>query len=110
MTDLTRLSRADRLRLMKFVAVAVWSDLEVGRSEKSFLLGLALRLGVPDDEIEQIEEWLERPPPPEEVDPALVPAEHRALFLEAVRGAMSADHELDPPERETLRLLEELLG
>jgi hypothetical protein len=82
----------------------------VSRPEKSFLLSLALKLRLPEDEVEHLADWLERPPPPEEVDPALIPPEHRALFLEAVRQAMAADHGLDAPERETFRLLEELLG
>lgn len=110
MKDLGKLTRGERLRLLKFVAAALWADLEMSRPEKSFLLSLALKLRLPEDEVEHLADWLERPPPPEEVDPALIPPEHRALFLEAVRQGMTADHRLDAPERETFRLLEELLG
>jgi uncharacterized tellurite resistance protein B-like protein len=110
MKDLSRLTRSERLQLLKFVAAAVWADLEVNRPEKSYLLSLALKLRIPDDEVDHLADWLERPPPPEEVDPARIPMEHRALFLEAVREAMAADHILDAPERETFRLLEDLLA
>ena len=110
MKDLGGLTRGERLQLLKFVAAAMWADLEVSRPEKSYLLSLALKLRIPDDEVDNLADWLERPPPPEEVDPALIPPEHRALFLEAVRQAMTADHGLDAPERETFRLLEDLLA
>lgn len=110
MKDLSGLMRNERLQLLKFVAAAMWADLEVNRREKSYLLSLALKLRIPDDEVDHLADWLERPPPPEEVDPARIPPEHRALFLEAVREAMVADHGLDAPERETFRLLEDLLA
>jgi hypothetical protein len=109
MNELGTLTRSERLQLLKFVAAALWADLEVNRREKSYLLSLALKLRIPDDEVEHLADWLERPPPPEEVDPARIPPEHRSLFLAAVREALASDHVLDAPERETLRLLEELL-
>jgi uncharacterized membrane protein YebE (DUF533 family) len=109
MKGLASLTRRERLQLMKFVCAAIWADLEVSRSEKSYSLSLALRLGLPDHEVEQVREWLERPPPAEEVDPALIPREHRELFLRAVEEAVAADRVIDGPERESLRLLRELL-
>ena len=109
-SELGKLTRSERLQLLKFVAAAVWADLEVSRPEKSYLLSLALKLRIPDDELDHLADWLERPPPPEEVDPAQVPPERRSLFLAVVRAAMTADHVLDAPERETLRLLEDLLS
>lgn len=110
MTSLAGLTRRERLQLMRFVCAAVWADLDVGPSEKSFILNLALRLGLPEDEIERVQEWLEMPPTPEEVDPTDIPPEHRKLFRDEIEAAMTADHVLDGPERESLRLLYELLG
>ena len=110
MKGLERLTPRQRLQLLKFVSAAIWADLEVDESEKSFLLGLALKLRLPDNEVEHLRDWLERPPPPEEVDPMQIAPEHRAIFLQAVREAMAADNVIDGPERETLGLLEELLG
>jgi len=60
--------------------------------------------------VEHLRDWLERPPPPEEVDPAQIAHEHRTIFLGAIREAMTTDHVIDGQERETLRLLEELLS
>ena len=110
MSALLQLNRAERLQLLKFVCAAVWSDLEVSATEKTFILSLALRLGLPEDEMDSVEGWLETPPPPEEVDPNLIPAEHRRLFLDEVQLALESDHVVDAPEHETLKLLQELLG
>ncbi|MCU0680804.1 MAG: hypothetical protein MUF34_00810 [Polyangiaceae bacterium] len=49
------------------------------------------------------------PPPPEEVDPASVPIEHRRLFLDMVRDLIAADGELRPEEQESFALLEALM-
>ena len=110
MKGLKRLTRKQRLQLMRFVCAAIWSDLEVSPSERSFTLSLALRLRLPEDEMRQVTEWLETPPGPEDVDPGDVPPEHRQLFLEAVEEAIRADRAVDPPEAESLRLLRELLA
>jgi uncharacterized tellurite resistance protein B-like protein len=109
MTNLASLTRRERLQLMKFACAAVWADLDVNRSEKSYILSLALRLGLSNAETEQVRGWLEAPPPPEEVDPAQIPLEHRRLFLEAIEDVVAADRVIDGPELESLRLLRELL-
>ena len=109
MKGLASLTRRERLQLMRFVCAAVWSDLEVSRAEKTYVMSLALRLGLRDDEAEQVRDWLEKPPAPEDVDPAELPREHRDLFLKAIEEAVAADREVDPRERESLQLLRELL-
>ena len=103
------LSARDRLQLLKFICSFVWADLDVGPSEKTFVLSLTQRLGLPDAEIEQVKEWLETPPPMDEVDPALVPPEHRRLFLEAIEQAIASDGVANPPESESLALFRQLL-
>lgn len=110
MEGLGGLTHQERLQLMRFVCAAVWTDLEVNPAERRLVLGLALRLGLPEPEIRQVERWIEVPPPPEEVDPNTVPDRHRRLFLKAVEEAMKADAAVDPPEAESLRLLRELLA
>jgi hypothetical protein len=109
MSDLHRLSHAERLQLLKFVAAAIWADLEVSPAEKTYLLSLALRLGLSDRETELVRGWLETPPPTEELDPSEIPAKHRRLFLDAIEQAVTADHAVDVPERQSLALLRELL-
>lgn len=103
------LSAKDRLQLLKFICAFMWADLDVGSSEKTFVLGLAQRMDLPDSGIEQVKEWLETPPPPEEVDPSSIPPEHRRLFLEAVEEAVVSDGAVNPPEGEYLDLFRELL-
>lgn len=95
---------------MKFVCAFAWADLEVGSSETTFVLGLAQRLALTDAEAEQVKAWLETPPPPEEVDPTLVPPSWRRLFLDAVEQGGRADGIVDPPESESPRLFRELMG
>ncbi|MEM1030354.1 MAG: TerB family tellurite resistance protein [Myxococcota bacterium] len=106
---LKKLDREERLRLMKFVCSFAWADLEVQSEERSFVKRMMRRLDLDAGDQEQVRAWLEVPPPPEEVDPSQVPAEHRKLFLETVRGLVAADKVVDPEERETLALFEQLL-
>ena len=106
---LRALTARDRLQLLKFVCSFVWADLDVGPSEKTFVLSLTQRLGLSDAEIRQVQAWLETPPPVEEIDPTLVPPQHRRLFLEAIEQALTADGAVTPPESESLALFRQLL-
>ena len=106
---LSELDRADRLRLLKFVCAFAWADLEVHPQERAFAMRLVRRLGLDEAEERQVKGWLEVPPPPESVDPTDIPAEHRKVFLAAIDGVIAADGEVQPEERESLRVLEQLL-
>jgi hypothetical protein len=106
---LSSLDREDRLRLMKFVCSFAWADLEIQAEERQFVGRMVDKLGLEADR-ERIDRWLERPPAPEEVDPTQVPREHRELFLEAIRGLISADNVIDENEAVNLELFEQLLG
>jgi uncharacterized tellurite resistance protein B-like protein len=105
----SKLSRSERMRLMRFVCSFAWADLEVQDEERKFVARLMHRLALDDEERRQVEAWLKGPPPPEEVDPSQVPREHRQLFLDTMRELVGADQVLDPEERETLSLFEQLL-
>jgi uncharacterized membrane protein YebE (DUF533 family) len=107
---LKKLSREERLRLMKFVCSFAWADLEVQDEERTFVSKMVRRLGLDDDDKKLVDGWLEVPPPPEEVDPSEVPAAHRQIFLETVRGLIAADKRVDPEERANLELFEQLLS
>jgi hypothetical protein len=106
---LERLSKDERMRLMKFVCSFAWADLNVQKEERAFVSKLVERLELDEDERKRVQGWLKVPPPPEEVDPSRIPRAHRELFLEAVRGVIAADRVLDPEEHETLKLFEQLL-
>ena len=67
------------------------------------------RLELSAEDRVQVRKWVEVPPRAEEVDPNLVPPEHRQLFLDTVRETVLADHEFTDGERENLDLFEKLL-
>jgi uncharacterized tellurite resistance protein B-like protein len=107
--NLIGLDRSQRLRLLQFVCSFAWADLEVHPREREFVLRLVQRLELAPEEAKQVQEWLELPPPLETVDPMQIPATHRKLFLAAIDGVIAADGAIAPEERESLRLLEQLL-
>lgn len=106
---LSKLTRDDRLRLMKFVCSFAWADLEVQDEEREFVKKMVRRLQLDEQDRKLVDGWLEVPPPPQDVDPTRVPTEHRQIFLETVRGLIAADKFVDPEERESLKLFEQLL-
>jgi uncharacterized tellurite resistance protein B-like protein len=106
---LSKLTSEDRLRLMKFICSFAWADLEVQDEERNFVAKMAAKLGLNKSELAQVTEWLEVPPPPEELDPAEIPREHRQLFLDAARAMVVVDGRVDPEEAENLALFEMLV-
>jgi uncharacterized tellurite resistance protein B-like protein len=105
---LADLSKQDRLRLLRFVCSFAWTDLEVSAEERRYAMKLASRLRLSPKEKRQVEQWLERPPAPEEVDPFDVPHEHRALFVKALQQVAETDGAVTPEERMTLVLFKRL--
>ncbi|MEM1178652.1 MAG: TerB family tellurite resistance protein [Acidobacteriota bacterium] len=108
MRDLASMDRDDRLQLMRFVCTFAWADLETQRDELTLIRKLMKALEL-EDARGQIEAWLDRPPAPEDVDPASVPRADRELLLDLARAVFDADGEVTPEEREQFRLLEKLL-
>jgi hypothetical protein len=70
---------------------------------------LTQRLDLDEDEHRQVEVWLARPPPPESVDPALVPKEHRMRFIRAIESVIAIDGEISAIERNQLLSFAQLL-
>jgi len=103
------LSSEDRLRLMKFVCSFAWAALQIADEEREFVHKLVRKLKLGKDEKKQVEGWLELPPPAEELDPGLIPDEHRALFLTTARQVIEIDGDIAPEELENFELLEQLL-
>lgn len=106
---LKALDREERMQLMKFVCSFAWADLQVQEEERGFVRKMIDRLDLDEDEIAQVNRWLEVPPSPEEVDPAAIPREHRQLFIDAARAMVVVDGRVDPEEAENLALLEMLV-
>ncbi len=109
-SQIDRLDRAERLRLMKFVCSFAWADLQIRPEEREFVARMIRRLGLDDAEARQVAGWLKLPPRPESVDPTQIPVEHRRLFVESIRGIIESDGEVAVEEQENLDLLQKLLG
>jgi hypothetical protein len=86
-----------------------WADLVVHPSERDFVARLTARLELGDEERRQVDAWLARPPPPESVDPALVPGEHRMRFIRAIESVIAVDGEISSLERARLLSFAQLL-
>lgn len=106
---LDALNKEDRLQLMRFVCSFAWADLEITEREREFILKLVIRLGLEEEEQEQVAEWLEVPPRADDLDPADVPTEHRQLFLDAAKAMILSDGTIEDVEAENLIILDQLL-
>ena len=107
---LGQLSSTDRMRLMRFVCSFAWADLEGRPEERTYIARLIRRLELAPEEEVRVHGWLDVPPSPDSVDPTLIPAAHRALFVAAIEGVIRADGEVSPDESENLELVRQLLS
>ena len=103
------LSPTERMQLMKFVCSFAWADLRIESSEREFVASMVRKLELDDAEKAQVEQWLEPPPPADELDPADIPAGHRQLFLDAAKAIILADGAVEDEEAENLALLDLLM-
>ena len=106
---LDKLSREDRLRLMRFICSFAWADLEIQPEEHRFVALMVERLGLDEEERGMVAEWLSVPPAADDVDPADIPLAHRELFLDAAKVMILSDGTVEESEAENLVLLEQLL-
>jgi hypothetical protein len=104
-----KLDATARMNLMKFVCSFPWTDLRVTQRERDLVMRIVGRLGLSNEEADQVAAWLEVPPPADEIDPSLVPREPRELFLAAAELTAHADGQVVPIEREQLEVFRELL-
>lgn len=103
------LAPAERMQLMKFVCSFAWADLQIHPQEREFIARMARQLDLDLGERQQINRWLELPPHPHEVDPTLIPLEHRKTFVESIVGIIESDGVVSEEERDSLALFEHLL-
>jgi uncharacterized membrane protein YebE (DUF533 family) len=106
---LDALNREDRLQLMRFVCSFAWADLEVSDQEREFIVKMVIRLGLNEEEQDQVAQWLEVPPRADDLDPADIPREHRKLFLDAAKAMILSDGTVEDAEAENLIILDQLL-
>ena len=105
-----KLSRDERMLLLRFVCAFAWTDLEIRDSERKFVQRLMERMQLSSDDRAEVEGYLHVAPAPEETNPKLVPAEHRRLFLDSVRALIYVDGEVDAEERQRFEKLQAALG
>ncbi len=106
---LDTLNTEDRLQLMRFVCSFAWADLEITDREREFIVKMVIRLGLDDEEQEQVAQWLEVPPRADDLDPSDIPKEHRQLFLDAAKAMILSDGNVEDVEAENLVILDQLL-
>ncbi len=106
---LSKLSKTDRLRLMRFVCSFAWADLEINAKERALVKRMVQALRLDAEEKKQVQGWLEKPPRPDEVDPTSVPHAHRQLFIDAIKAMIVADGVVTREEVEDLKLFVALL-
>ena len=107
---LDQLDQRERLRLVQFVCSFAWADFEIQPEERVFISRLIRRLELGEDEDLQVQQWLDRPPGLDDLDPTASPAAHRRFFVEAIEGLISADGEIAEEERESFEIFKQLLG
>ena len=96
----------EKLQLLKFAASFLWADLEVANTERAFMAALAVELEV--DEAAALA-LLDRPPTPDDVDPARVPRSLANAIRTVALRAIAADGRVEPKEMQLFDLLDELL-
>jgi uncharacterized tellurite resistance protein B-like protein len=104
------LSRDDRMLLLRFVCAFAWTDLEIREGEKQFVARLLGRLQLSAEDQAEVQGYLHVAPSPETTNPKLVPRDHRRIFIEAIRGLIYADGEVDIEERDRFEKLKAALS
>ena len=107
---LEELDRQDRLRLVEFVCSFAWADLEIRPEERVFISRLIRRLELDEEEDLRVQQWLDRPPRMDDLDPTSIPAAHRRIFVEEIEGLIAADGEVSDEERDSLEIFKQLLS
>lgn len=104
------LDRHDRLRLVEFVCSFAWADLEIRPEERAFVARLIRRLDLDEDEDLRVQQWLDRPPSLDDLDPMSIPPAHRRIFVEEIEGLIAADGEVSDEERDSFEIFKQLLS
>lgn len=106
---LDQLDRRDRMRLVEFVCSFAWADFEIQPEERVFIARLIRRLGLDEEEDRRVQQWLERPPKLDGLDPTSIPVAHRRVFVDAIEGLIAADGEVAAEEQDSLEIFKQLL-
>jgi len=108
--DSRSLTQAQRQRVLRFGVSSAWADLSLDSREVEVLFDIADELAIDTDGRTRFLSWLAEPPRPEEIDPAHVLDEERALCITVASRVIAADGRKTEEEEAFLELLKELLG
>ncbi len=106
---LEQLDRRDRLRLVEFVCSFAWADFEIKPEERVFISRLIRKLDLDEEEDLKVQQWLDRPPRLDGLDPTVIPQAHRQLFVDAIEGLIAADGEVSDEERDSFEIFKQLV-
>ncbi len=104
------LTQVQRERVLRFAVSSAWADLSLDEREVAVLFEIADELELAPAGRARFLSSLGGPPLPEDVDPASVGEEERALCLSATSRVIAADGRKTEEEEAFLALLSELLG
>lgn len=104
------MSRSDKLSLMSFMCNAAWGDVEIQPEERNYILKLADKLAMSDEDIDTINGWLKSPPPIDDVDPTVIPQRLRETFLKQMEAIIAVDGVITDDESEMISLVKALLS
>lgn len=94
-----RLSRPERLQLMRYVVSFAWADQELHPSERRVVKRFLELLELDESERSEVEAWLSAPPDPVAVDAAALSQEQRVVYTQAIQAVIMADGTISPEER-----------
>ena len=106
---LDQLDRHDRLRLVEVVCSFAWADFEIQPEERVFIARLIQRLDLDKEEDLKVQQWLDRPPKIDDLDPTSISASHRRVFVDEIEGLIGADGEISDEEQESFEIFKQLL-
>ena len=104
------LTQVQRERVLRFAVSSAWADLTLDDREVAVLFQIADELELEPAGHRRFVSSLALPPSPEQVDPASLGAEERALCLSLASRVIAADGRKSEEEEAFLALLTELLG
>lgn len=103
------MNRTNKLSLMRFMCNAAWGDVEVQPEERDYIVKVANRLGLDENDMASVDLWLKSPPPIDSVDPTAIPAHHVKTFLKEMQAIIDADGVVTDDEADLMSLMKELL-
>ena len=85
-------------------------DRQLEQRRDPVVFGGGADLDLDEEEDLQIQQWLDRPPRLDDLDPMSIPPAHRLIFVREIEGLIEADGEVSDEERDSLEIFKQLLA